>query len=280
MAFRVPEDPRAASPCADAAPSPAADLAFLVAEKFVSVNGEGLAAGRLAAFVRFAGCNLDCAYCDTRWANGDAAKERAEAHSVASLVDWVRSTGVSAVTLTGGEPLLQPGLPSLMSALVQVADPRSLRVEVETNGSCDMEHVVRLREECDRGRHAAGAGTDVGDRILARGLAPCDVHFTVDWKTPAAGEAACAAMMRKNFEMLDGRDAVKFVVGSGADLEFAARCACEANLWERCQVLFSPVWGRIDPREIVEYMARERLARARLQRQRHKVLWPDVDKGV
>jgi len=280
VAFLVPEGSHAASPCVDAAPSPAADLAFPVTEKFVSVNGEGLAAGRLAAFVRFAGCNLDCAYCDTRWANGDAAREQAQTYSAASLVDWVRSTGVSAVTLTGGEPLLQPGLPGLLAALAQVADPRPLRVEVETNGSCDMERVVRLREECDRNCRAAGSGTDAGDGALACGCASSDLHFTVDWKTPAAGEAACAAMMWRNFEMLDGRDAVKFVVGSAADLEFAARCAREANLWERCQVLFSPVWGRIDPREIVEYMARERLDRARLQLQMHKVIWPDVDKGV
>ena len=48
--------------------APRAQL-FPVAEKFVSVNGEGLAAGRPAAFIRFAGCNMWCTYCDTRWAN-------------------------------------------------------------------------------------------------------------------------------------------------------------------------------------------------------------------
>ncbi len=270
--------PVVVAPCAGGAGALAADRAFPVVEKFVSVNGEGLAAGRLAAFVRFAGCNLDCAYCDTRWANGSAVRERAEMHSVASLIEWVRSTGVSAVTLTGGEPLLQPSLPELIAALLEVAESHSLRVEVETNGSCDLTRVVRLREERDRGSREAGEG-DGGEKADS-GSVPSALHLTVDWKTPAAGKAACAAMLRRNFEMLDERDAVKFVVGSVDDLEFAAQCAREANLWGRCQVLFSPMWGRIDPREIVEFMVRERLDRARLQLQMHKIIWPDVDKGV
>ena len=45
------------------------DLSFLVAEHFVSINGEGRLAGQLAYFIRFAGCNLKCDYCDTKWAN-------------------------------------------------------------------------------------------------------------------------------------------------------------------------------------------------------------------
>lgn len=78
--------------------APRAQL-FPVAEKFVSVNGEGLAAGRPAAFIRFAGCNMWCTYCDTRWANHPLVE--VEGWSVPDLVAWVAETGVSCVTLTG-----------------------------------------------------------------------------------------------------------------------------------------------------------------------------------
>ena len=44
-------------------------MVYKVVEKFVSINGEGNRSGQLATFIRFAGCNLDCSYCDTRWAN-------------------------------------------------------------------------------------------------------------------------------------------------------------------------------------------------------------------
>ena len=125
---------------------------FSVVEQFVSVNGEGLESGRPAAFIRFAGCNLDCAYCDTRWANGADAVAAAELRSAEELVDWVRGTGVSAVTLTGGEPLLQTGLPDLVQQLMAVDDPHPLRVEVETNGSCNLTPLLHLREDVQKGR--------------------------------------------------------------------------------------------------------------------------------
>lgn len=125
--------------------APRAQL-FPVAEKFVSVNGEGLAAGRPAAFIRFAGCNMWCTYCDTRWANHPLVE--VEGWSVPDLVAWVAETGVSCVTLTGGEPLLQPYLPDLVQTLLAVDDPRPLRVEIETNGSRDLAPMAHLREAC------------------------------------------------------------------------------------------------------------------------------------
>ena len=190
---------------------------FPVAEKFVSLNGEGLAAGRPAAFIRFAGCNMWCTYCDTRWANHPLVE--VEGWSVPQLLAWVAETGVSCVTLTGGEPLLQPYLPDLVQALLAVSDPRPLRVEIETNGSRDLGPMAHLREAC------AEAGL------------PGSLHFTVDWKTPTAGEAVSAAMRRENYDVLDDRDAVKFVVGSEEDLAFMERMADEAGLWDRCTVL-------------------------------------------
>lgn len=116
-----------------------------VVEKFVSVNGEGLAAGQLAAFIRFAGCNLWCSYCDTQWANHPLVE--VEGWSIENLAAWVRETGVRCVTLTGGEPLLQPNLPHLVRALLEVREPYPLRVEIETNGSRPVEPLLRLRAQ-------------------------------------------------------------------------------------------------------------------------------------
>jgi len=181
---------------------------------------------------------------------------------VPDLVAWVAETGVSCVTLTGGEPLLQPYLPDLVQTLLAVDDPRPLRVEIETNGSRDLSPMAHLREAC------AEAGL------------PGSLHFTVDWKTPTAGEAVSAAMRRENYDLLDTRDAVKFVVGTEDDLAFMERCADEAGLWDRCSVLASPVWGAIEPAEIAAYLIDHGLDRARLQLQLHKIIWPDETRGV
>lgn len=241
------------------------DVRFPVVERFVSINGEGLSSGKLAAFVRFAGCNLDCSYCDTRWAN--APDVAVEMLSVEEVVEWVCSTSVSAVTLTGGEPLLQPGLDPLVGRLLRVRDPHPLQVEVETNGSLPVAQLVGIR----------GLLADEGfsDRL----------HLTLDWKTPATGMSASDeelidASMMENARLLNGNDAVKFVVGSSEDVSFARRKADEAGLWDRCTVLLSPLWGQMDPARIVDAMRAEGLTEARLQLQLHKILWPQAVKGV
>ena len=88
---------------------------FPIAERFVSINGEGAHAGKLAAFIRFPGCNLDCSYCDTQWARDPELT--VEFVSVEELCDWVEHEGVACVTITGGEPTLQSDLYRLLHAL-------------------------------------------------------------------------------------------------------------------------------------------------------------------
>ena len=238
---------------------------FPVVERFVSINGEGLSSGQLAAFVRFAGCNLDCSYCDTRWANEpDAPREMLSAEEV---VEWVRSTGVRTVTLTGGEPLLQQGLVHLMGKLLWMIEPHPVHVEVETNGSLPVDPLVGVR--------GLLADEGLSDRL----------HLTLDWKTPSAGmtafdEELTEVIMQKNVQFLNRNDAAKFVVGSREDVSFAKRKVDEADLWGRCSVLLSPVWGQMDPTDIVEAMKAEGLFEARLQLQLHKVLWPAVERGL
>ena len=239
---------------------PAASRTLPVAERFVSVNGEGRAAGKLAAFIRFTGCNLACSYCDTMWANAPAAAECAECVPVADLVAWARETRVECITLTGGEPALQPELPCLVCALLAEPGPleRGLRVEIETNGAADLRELAQLREAC--------------------ASLPGSLTFTVDWKLPASGMED--RMLRENFALLDARDTVKFVCGGEGDLARMLEVSRELGLPNRVPVYLSPVFGRLDPARIVDFMQENNLTWATAQLQLHKIIWPGVEKGV
>ncbi len=108
-----------------------------VAEKFISINGEGVRAGELAVFVRFQGCNLACHYCDTKWA---LAKDcPCEEMSPEQIYAYIKSTGIKNVTLTGGEPLLHKDMDRLLAILLADQD---LRVEIETNGGYEKSMVL------------------------------------------------------------------------------------------------------------------------------------------
>lgn len=303
-----------ASPCNES-------IAMPVAEKFVSINGEGQCAGKLAAFIRFVGCNLRCSWCDTMWANGEiadgsliaadtagavvsvsadcdapaavaldsgkvagakvsAAEDSLDeasfpigetvrgvsasgytTESVSDLLSWVRETGVECVTLTGGEPVLQPALPQFVRALLAEPGPsgRGLRVEIETNGSVDLAPLVQLR------RATEGAYSGM-------------LTFTVDWKLPVSGQEQ--AMLPDNFALLDMRDTVKFVCGSSADLLRMLEVARKLSLPGRVPVYLSPVFGSIEPAEIVSFVQEHKLTWATVQLQLHKLIWPNVERGV
>ena len=216
-----------------------------VVEKFVSINGEGTDAGELAVFLRFRGCNLQCSFCDTKWAN--TADVPAEMMETEQLVEYVRSTGIQSVTLTGGEPLLQTGIENLITALGALG----YRVEIETNGSVSLAPFAAL------------------------GFRPC---FTMDYKLPGSGMEA--AMLSENFACLRERDTVKFVVGSQEDLERAMAVVRQYALTAKCHVFFSPVFGKIEPADIVEFLKKHTLVGVRLQLQLHKYIWDPQKRGV
>lgn len=218
-----------------------------VVEKFVSINGEGRNAGHLAVFIRFKGCNLHCSYCDTMWANSRDVKYVNA--SPQELVDYVKSTGVEMVTLTGGEPTLQDEFYTLLSLLAK----EDVTVEVETNGSTD------ISKFCD---------------IVSRAA------FTLDYKCPSSGMES--AMLTSNYAYLSKTygDVVKFVVGSVEDLDKMAYIVKTYDLLSKCYVYVSAVFGKIQPVEIVDYLKANNLNGVALQLQLHKFIWSPTTQGV
>ncbi len=226
-----------------------------VAERFVSVNGEGLHVGQSSTFIRFVGCNLACSYCDTKWAC--SASCSAEDMTIEDILAYVQSQKTPCVTLTGGEPCLQPLLPSLVALLASNTDAF---IEIETNGAVNLTELAKLRVSlADRG---------------ARGR----LGFTVDCKSPSSGMAD--KMLAENYALLGKGDCVKFVVGNKEDLQVAKQVILENHLFETCPVLFSPVAGQIEAAEIVAYLQEEGLREARVQVQLHKIIWPNESRGV
>lgn len=218
---------------------------FSVAEKFVSINGEGTKAGELAVFLRFCKCNLNCSFCDTRWANSeDAASQQL---TTGQLLDHVESMGIRNVTLTGGEPLLQENIGELITELGRAGH----EIEIETNGSVSLEGFASLP------------------------VRPC---FTMDYKLPGSGMEAF--MHVENFARLTAKDTVKFVVGDLCDLDRAAEIIRRYDLTNRCHVYLSPVFGKIHPDTIVEFMKTHTLNKVRLQLQLHKYIWDPRRRGV
>jgi len=240
-----------------------------VVEKFVSINGEGVRAGELAVFIRFKGCNLACSYCDTMWANQkecpfvEMTKEE--------ILDYVNSTGVKNVTLTGGEPLLQEGVGSLIELLLD----SDYRVEIETNGAVDLKPFIPAGKS-DSGSHEALSGSEKYESTRSlKGRRPV---FTMDYKLP--GSKCENRMLHSNFELLDKQDTVKFVSGSIEDLERAKTIIETYDLTNRCHTYLSPVFGSIEPVDMVLFMIKNNMNDVRLQIQLHKVIWDPEKRGV
>ncbi len=219
---------------------------YRVVEKFVSINGEARCAGELACFIRFAGCNLNCSYCDTRWANEE--KTPFVILSEEEIYEYIKDTGVRNVTLTGGEPLLQPDIKRLITLL---SKDITLRTEIETNGAVDLTDFINIGN---------------------------NVTFTVDYKLPGSGMED--KMFLENYNLLRNIDTVKFVVSDIKDLEKTREIINRYKLDERLQVYISSSFGRISNEEIVNYMIEHKMNSVRLQLQIHKYIWSPDKKGV
>jgi len=217
-----------------------------VAEIFVSINGEGTHAGQLAVFVRFKGCNLSCSYCDTRWANEENAKCRQM--TAKEIYDHICTLGIRCVTITGGEPLYREDISELLSLLC--GDGR-FYIEIETNGSIPLKPFQYIKNR---------------------------PAFTMDYKLPSSGMEKF--MITDNFYCLNKNDTVKFVAGSHNDLLRAKDVIDKYELCERCNVYLSPVFGKIEPASIVDFMKQHKMNNVVLQLQMHKIIWDPDMKGV
>ena len=212
-----------------------------VTETFLSIQGESTHAGRLCFFIRLAGCNLQCSYCDTQYS---ASLTDGEAEPLDLLVVKAVSSDVDLVEITGGEPLTQPETIPLCEKLLDAG----MTVLVETNGSLPVwelpEGVIRI----------------------------------LDCKTPSSGESG--SNLYKNYDYLTPADEIKFVIADRNDYDFSCKIIREYDLPSKTpNLLFSPVWGRIAPRLLAEWMIADRPP-ARLQLQMHKLIWGPDKTGV
>lgn len=219
---------------------------YKIAEMFSSINGEGTHAGQLAFFIRFTGCNLNCSYCDTKWANVPNAKYTEM--TADEILSEVKKSGIKNVTVTGGEPLIQPNIIPLLEMLCG----SGRYVEIETNGSADVSEVLKIKEN----RPA----------------------LTMDYKLPSSGMEN--HMRTENLFALEKKDTVKFVSGSRADLERALEIIREYGLIGKCAVYISPVFGKLKPAEIVDFMLENKLNGVNVQLQMHKFIWDPNARGV
>jgi len=199
---------------------------LFVHEIFRSIQGESTHAGRVCVFVRLAGCNLDCVYCDTV----EAARGKGKAMSVAEVARQVGGAGSGLVEVTGGEPLIQPDTGALLTALLD----GGREVLVETNGTVDLAAFDRRAK------------------------------YIVDIKTPGSG--AGGSFLDSNYSRLRQTDELKFVITSREDFDWAEALVAERKLAERVTTLFSPARGMVAPKKLAAWLLRSGLdARLNLQ---------------
>ena len=178
-----------------------------------------------------------------RWCDTAYAFYDGETLTVEQVLERVRAYKCPLVEITGGEPLLQDEVHFLIDRLLV----EGYEVLVETGGSLD---VGRLDPRVVKIVDLKAPGSDM------------DRHNNLD-----------------NLQYLDRKDQIKFVVADRRDYEWAKRIMAEHALAEKAQVLFSPVFGELHPRELAEWILADRLP-ARLQIQLHKYLWDPNQRGV
>lgn len=212
---------------------------LVIHEIYASIQGESTFAGLPCTFVRTTGCNLRCAWCDTPQAfHGGSRMRRTD------IVARALSFGTALVEVTGGEPLLQPGVLPLMTELCDAART----VLVETSGEAD--------------------------------VAPVDprVHKIMDLKCPSSGESHRNRW--SNLAHIGPRDEIKFVLADRTDYEWMRGILREQRLAERTtNLLASTVFGRLAPKDLVRWVLEDALA-VRVQLQMHKYVWAADATGV
>ena len=215
-----------------------------VSEIFASIEGEGIRVGLPCVFIRFYGCNLHCSYCDSKYAcTGCEYSEM----SIKDIVEKVKLFHIPRATITGGEPLIQKDV----WKLIQKLSDAGISVNIETNGSIDI---------------SPKEFNDIDDYII-----------TMDWKSISSGQYD--QMMESNLLKLTNKDVLKFVVGDEEDLS-QMKHLIETHKDLSCHIFVSPIFNKIDPKKIVEYILNNNLSQVHVQLQIHKFIWNPNMRGV
>lgn len=210
-----------------------------ITEIFHSIQGESTYAGLPCYFVRLTGCNLRCTWCDSEYTFHGGGWMSFD-EIFARLAEFPKC---QLLEVTGGEPMLQRNV----NAFMQECLDRGFTVLLETGGSLDLSGV------------------------------PKDVRKIVDLKAPGSGEVS--ANLWSNLELLQPWDEIKCVIADRTDYEWAKNEVLERGLATRHTVLFSPVFGRIAPVDLANWILADAMP-IRMQLQMHKFIWDPSARGV
>ena len=164
------------------------------------------------------------------------------------IINYIKSTGVKRVTVTGGEPLMAEDISVLLKAL---SNQPELKIEIETNGSINIKAFAAITNP---------------------------PAFTLDYKLKGSGMED--KMLTDNFKFLTAKDTVKFVCSDVFELERVCEIVDKYCISDKCTALISPVFGRIEPADMVDYMISHNRNDIRLQLQLHKFIWDLNKRGV
>lgn len=210
-----------------------------VNEIYYSIQGEGTAAGLPCVFVRLTYCNLRCSYCDTEYAFYDGKD-----FSVKEIINEVKKYNCNLVEITGGEPLVQ------------------------------MNECVDLMEQlCNEGFNVM---IETGGSLTIKNIDP-RVKIIMDLKCPSSKMEK--KNLYENINYLKKTDELKFVIGDREDYDWSLSIINKYNLSDKCEILFSIVFGKLEPVQLVNWILEDKL-KVRFQLQMHKFIWHPETKGV
>ena len=208
-------------------------------EIYHSIQGESTSAGRPCVFIRLTYCNLRCAYCDTEYAFYEGRDM-----SVQQIIDEVEKYNCKLVEITGGEPLVQMDeCLDLMKTLCELG----FEVMIETGGSLSIQEIDPR------------------------------VKIIMDLKCPSSEMEK--KNLYENLQYLKLADELKFVIGNREDYEWSVEKIRKYHLHGKCEILFSVVFGKLEPVELVNWILEDKLD-VRFQLQMHKYIWHPETKGV
>jgi 7-carboxy-7-deazaguanine synthase len=233
-----------------------------IVEIFQSISGEGISAGNMVVFVRVAGCNLRCTWCDTKYSFPESG-ESVSMMLPGDIVSNIESFGNREIICTGGEPLEEGKAKRLLPAWLASL---GYKTRIETSGASKLYQ---------------------SDELSIFTGAASNITYCMDVKCPGSGMVY--QNLLTNITLLQKGDELKFVVKDTTDLNFSFDVieAYKKQLSKNAIAInFSPVFDAITPSEIVDFLKQKTKfivdngLWVRLSLQIHKYIWPPFMRGV